>query len=189
MDPRKKEEKRISRTAAVYNMIPNLLWTALFLIPVAVFCYHFLSLKTICIVLGISLVPFFFPDSFFDKMQLSRNPEFYKKLGVRYINAFAQNGSLLNKIVRKKHPDFKLVSRTRASIRKQYGQTYFFEKFHFSLFLFFAVVTIYALMGRQFGWVLILSLCNLFYNIYPNLLQQYIRLRLRSSLKATRVDQ
>jgi hypothetical protein len=94
---------------------------------------------------------------------------------------FAQHGSLLNKILRKKYPDFKVVSRTKASIKKQYYQTYFFEKFHFSLFLFFTMITIYAGAQGHYYWVLILTISNLLYNIYPNLLQQYIRIKLRSA--------
>jgi hypothetical protein len=179
--PEQKEFKDISRIARIYNMIPNLLWTALFLIPIAIFCYTFIPLKTIYILLGVSLIPIFFPNSFFDCIQLSRNAHWYKKTGIKYINRFIQNGSLLNKILRKKYPDFKVVS-TKASIKKQYYQTYFFEKFHFTLFLFFTIVTIYAGMQGHFYWVLILTISNLLYNIYPNLLQQYIRVKLRSAV-------
>ena len=166
----------------MYNMIPNLLWTAIFLIPITLFCYAYIVPKTTGILLGISLVPIFFPNSFFDKIQLSKNAYWYKKIGVKYLNTFAQNGSFVNKIIKKKYARFKVVSNTRASIKKQYYQTYFFEKFHFSLFLFFVMITIYAGIQKQFYWVVTLTICNLFYNIYPNLLQQYIRVKLRSSV-------
>ena len=166
----------------MYNMIPNLLWTALFLIPITIFCYRFITPTTTYLVLGISLVPVFFPKSFFDKMQLSRKASFYQKIGVRRINSFAQNGGIVNRILKKKYPGFKVVSRSKASIKKQYYQTYFFEKFHFSLFLFFMIVTVYAVIHGQLYWVLILIVSNLFYNIYPNLLQQYVRVRLKSSV-------
>ena len=174
--------QKVSRLAAIYNMIPNLLWTALFLIPMVIFCYAFMTLKTTCVLLGVSCIPIFFPNSFFDSIQLSRSAQWYRKLGVKYINAFAQNGSLLNKILKKKYPNFKVLSRTKASIKKQYHQTYFFEKFHFALLLFFTMVTIYAGSQGRFYWVLILTISNLLYNIYPNLLQQYIRIKLRSAV-------
>ena len=163
-------------------MIPNLLWTALFLIPITIFCYTFVNLKLTCILLGISCVTLFFPNSFFDKIQLSRNPHWYTKIGVRIINTFAQHGTIVNKILKRKYVGFKSIHKTNASIRKQYYQTYFYEKFHFSLFLFFTMITIYAAIQRQFFWVLILTICNLLYNIYPNLLQQYIRVKLGSPL-------
>lgn len=182
ISPEQKEFQKISRIATIYNMIPNLLWTAFFLFPIAIFCYTFITLKTTYILLGVSLIPIFFPNSFFDSIQLSRNSHWYRRIGVKYINTFAQNGSILNDILRKKYPDFKVVSRTKASIKKQYYQTYFFEKFHFSLFLFFTIITIYAGIQGHFYWVLTLTISNLLYNIYPNLLQQYIRVKLRSAV-------
>jgi hypothetical protein len=114
-------------------------------------------------------------------MQLSRNTNWYRKMGVKHINSLAQNGTLVNQLLRKKFPTFKTISRNRASIKKQYNQTYFFEKFHFSLFLFFISVTVYAAINGEFDWVIILTICNLLYNVYPNLLQQYIRLKLKSA--------
>ena len=162
-------------------MIPNLLWTALFLIPIAMFCYTYIIPKTTYILLGLSLTPIFLPNSFFDRIQLSKRSHFYKKIGVKYINIFAQNGSLLNKFLKRKYPNFKVVSRSKTSIRKQYYQTYFFEKFHFSLFLFFTIMTIYAGIQGHFYWALTLTISNLLYNIYPNLLQQYVRLKLKSA--------
>ena len=169
-------------------MIPNLLWTALFLIPITLFCYTFITPKMTYSMLGVSLIPIFFPNSFFDRIQLSKDTHWYRRIGVKYINTFAQNGNLLNEILRKKYPSYKVVSRTRASIKKQYYQTYFFEKFHFFLFLFFTMVTIYAGMQGQFYWVLILAISNLLYNIFPNLLQQYIRVKLKSAVKGRNVS-
>jgi Glycosyl-4,4'-diaponeurosporenoate acyltransferase len=178
-----KESIKIRRSAAIFNMIPNLVWTALFLVPVTIFCYTLVNHNFVFILLGMSMIPIFFPNSFFDALQLSRNSAFYKRIGVKYINKFAQNGTLLNQYLRNRYPKFKPVSTNRSSIAKQYHQTYFFEKFHFSLFIFFTVVIVYALVKNYLLWALILSICNLFYNIYPNLLQQYIRLKLELVIK------
>jgi len=161
-------------------MIPNLIWTALFLTPITIFCYDYVPARTIYILLGISLIPIFFPNAFFDKMQLSKSTRWYRRIGVKYVSALAQNGALVNRILRKKYPTFKVVSGRAASIKKQYYQTYFLEKFHFSLFLFFIMITIGALMQGHYYWALTLTISNLLYNVYPNLLQQYIRLKLRS---------
>jgi hypothetical protein len=163
-------------------MIPNLIWTALFLIPVAVFCYTCMPYKGVFISLGISMFTVFLPNSFYDRLQLSKDPRFYKKIGIKQINYFAQNGKLLNEFLKKKYPNYKVVMNTRASIKKQYYQTYFFEKFHFSLFIFFAIATVYAGMQEHFYWVIVLLLSNLLYNVYPNLLQQYVRLKLKSAI-------
>ena len=178
---KKKELTNLTRTSGLYNMIPNLVWTGLFLIPITVFCYRYVPPAAIYAFLGVSLVPIFFPNSFFDRIQLNRNPSWYRKIGVRHINTLAQNGRIINQLLRKRYPGFKAVSRSRASIKKQYYQTYFFEKFHFSLFLFFTIMTIYAAIEGHFDWVIILTISNLLYNVYPNLLQQYIRLKLKSA--------
>jgi len=182
ISPEQKELQKINRIAAIYNMIPNLIWTALFLTPITIFSYTFINPRTIYILLAVCLVPLFFPNSFFDKVQLSRNPRWYRRIGVGIINTFAQHGTIVNKILKRKYVGFKSIYKTNASIRKQYYQTYFYEKFHFSLFLFFTMITIYAAVQGQFIWVLILTICNLLYNIYPNLLQQYIRLKLKSAV-------
>lgn len=163
-------------------MIPNLLWTVVFLTPVVIFCYEFIKTGTIYILLGISLIPIFFPNSFYDRVQPSGNPHWYTRIGVKFINTFAQQGTIINGILKRKYPGFKAVAKTKSSITKQYYQTYFFEKFHFSFFLFFMMITIYAAIEKQFFWVIILTICNLFYNIYPNLLQQYIRVKLKSAV-------
>ena len=167
-------------------MIPNLFWTVVFLMPITVFCYTFITPKTISILIGVSFIPIFFPNSFFDKIQLSRKADWYKKIGVRYINTVTQNGSMINKILKRKYPDFKVVSKRANSIRRRYNQTYFFEKFHFSLFVFFIMVTINAGVQKQFYWVFTLTICNLFYNVYPALLQQYIRVKLRFHVTANK---
>lgn len=182
------ELQKISRIAAIYNMIPNLFWTALFLVPITIFCYTYISPKTIYILLGLSLSSIFLPHSFFDRIQLSRSSHFYKAIGVRYINILAQNGTLLNKFLKRKYPNYKVVSRSKTSIRKQYYQTYFFEKFHFSLFLFFTYITIYAAIEGHYYWVLGLTISNLLYNVYPNLLQQYIRMKLKSAITGSKLS-
>jgi hypothetical protein len=147
-------------------MIPNLAWTIVFMGPVVVFCYRSPDLTTSLTALGVCLVPSLFPNSFYDTIQLS------------YIDKFAQNGAWINRYLRKKYPEWKGVAPTRSAMNRRYHQTYFYERFHFSLFLFYTVMTIYAFFRGQFLFALILAICNLFYNIYPNLLQQYVRSKL-----------
>ena len=52
------------------------------------------------------------------------------------------------------------------------------------LFSFFSLVFIYALIKDYIGWALLLLLTNILYNVYPCLLQQYIRVRLIPFLKS-----
>ncbi len=101
-----------------------------------------------------------------------------------YVNKFAQYGTLVTKHLKRKFPGYKVVDRSKASIRKQYYQTYFFEKFHFALFVFFTILTIHAMSQGHLYGVFILAISNLLYNVYPNLLQQYIRVKLKPAVKA-----
>jgi len=164
--------------AAGWNMIPNLIWTALFLLPVYIYCQSRMPLKPALTMLALSLIPLFLPNSFFTMIQLSKRPAFYECLGIRFINIFAQNGTLINRRLRKKYPQLKAAAATRTSMRKVYHQTFLFEKFHFSLFLFTTAITAFSVARHQLVWAVTLCVCNLFYNIFPNLLQQYIRAKL-----------
>lgn len=175
----------MQRIAAAYNMIPNLLWTILFVTPVVTFCYIGMRTGTVILYLVLSFVPAFFPNSFYNAIQLSRKTSFYERLGIRFINKFSQNGTIINNYIRNKYPRFKIIAGNKSSLKKLYFQTYLFEKFHFCAFIFYTIITACAGVHRYTGWVLILLTSNLFYNIYPNLLQQYIRIRLKSVIEIT----
>jgi hypothetical protein len=121
-------------------------------------------------------------------MQMGKTPRMYKRLGVGFVNKLAQNGVIVNRLVRKKFPGYKMILYQRSSINKLLQQTYIFEKFHFVMFVFFVLITLYALGKSHFWWAIIIAITNLFYNVYPNLLQQYIRLKLRLHHKSKTTD-
>ncbi len=169
---------RAKRLLAWYNMIPNLVWSVINLVPISIFCYSYIDLRLLLIFSIASFVPVFFKNSFLDKIRVGNTTRIYKKLGVHIINKVAQNGDVVNSFIRKKFPDYKAVEPNKKSIRHLVSQTYFFEKFHLALFLFFNLTATYALLKRYFWWSFFISLGNIGYNVYPNLLQQYIRLKL-----------
>jgi len=80
--------------------------------------------------------------------------------------------------LKRKFPEYKVVTNKESSITRLINQTYMFEKFHLILFVFFCLATVYAIVESHVCWTFIISLTNIAYNIYPNLLQQYIRLKL-----------
>lgn len=175
------ESTKIKRIVAWYNMIPNIFWSALNLIPISVFCYSIMTLSLFFSILIPCLFCSLLPNSFFDKIQLSKISAVYKAIGIRVINKFAQNGEVLNQLIRKKNPSYKVITTRTGSIDQLIRTTYIFEKFHFILFVFFTVTTIYALIQNHTMWALTIFFNNIIYNIYPNLLQQYIRIRLNSA--------
>jgi len=169
----------MQRTAALYNAIPNFFWSIVCLAPVAVFCYQQVSASCFYWVLGICSLSILLPRAFFDRIQLGDTPAIYHKAGVHFINRFTQHGVIINRMIRKKYPGYSAAGRSRGALAKHVGLTYMFEKFHFLLFLFFMVMMVYALLKGAIGWALILLITNILYNVYPMLLQQYVRVKIR----------
>jgi len=176
---RGKDDAKARQLMNWYNMIPNVAWSALNLVPISVYCYNNVDRRSLYILIAIAVIPGFFPNTFYDRIQIGRTTRIYRRLGVGFVNKVAQNGTIINRIIKKKFPDYKMVGYQRSSIRKLFQQTYMFEKFHFMMFVFFISITFNALIKNHFGWAIIISITNVLYNVYPNLLQQYIRLKLR----------
>ena len=174
-----KDSEEIKKLAGLYNMIPNFIWSLLNLVPISIFCFKIVDLKIVYIFLAISFSPIFLKNSFLDKIQIGKTSSIYRKLGVHFINRVAQNGVLINKLIKRKFPDYKAVTNNKSSIAKLINQTYMFEKFHLMLFIFFSLIIIYAVLHQELLWSFIILLCNIVYNVYPNFLQQYIRLKLK----------
>lgn len=171
--------RKLGNIAAAYNMIPNFIWSAVFLVPIALYTFLYLNLEVLFTFLALSLIPVILPNSVYDKIQISQYPNWYEKFGVKTINMLAQNGGIINSVLRRKYGTFRVVSKGKASINKQFYQTYFYERFHLFLFLYFLIVTVNAAIRTQLLWFAIFLVSNIFYNVYPNLLQQYIRTRLK----------
>lgn len=177
-------QKKIKLRVELYNMIPNLLWSLISLVPVAWFCYNFLPQKLLYIFLGISLIGYFLPASFYNSIQI-KNFKFLKRTGVTVAQRYAQNGTIINRIIRKKFPEYKPAYDSSA-LKKQYNKTYEFEKFHFVALLFFLFITVFAFIKSYYLWALVFIATNIIYNVYPILLQHYTRLRITRLLKLKR---
>lgn len=174
----RKESDKIKKLTAFYNMAVNMFWSVLNLVPISVFCYEIMSLRLFYILLFTTLLTLLLPKKFFNNIQIGKTALVYEKLGVKFINKFTQNGSIVNRLVRRKFPQHKIVSNTTRSAHKLLQQTYMFEKFHFAMFVFFTIAAVYAFTLKHVWWGIIISVSNVIYNVYPNLLQQYVRIRL-----------
>ena len=169
---------KIRRMLAWYNMIPNFIWSILNLTPITIYCFTLLNYKTFYVFLIASLIPIFLKNSFLDKLQIGKTTKIYKQLGVHQINKVAQNGVIINNLIKRKFPAHKVVTSKKSSVSGLIARTYIFEKFHLILFLFFTLTMMYAFLKEHWAWACVILLTNIAYNIYPNLLQQYIRLKL-----------
>ncbi len=168
----------VKRLVTVYNLLLNLLWSALSFVPVCVFCYTWVENNLLCLFVGLSLLPAFLSHSAINKLQIAKKPVTYKKLGVALVQHLSQNGVFINYLIRNKYPGYKAVRWERKSIEGLLKQSYVFEKFHFVGLVFFSFISFYAISKNLADWALVLILTNVLYNVYPILLQQYIRTKL-----------
>ncbi len=179
------KEKNIQAVIDLYNMIPNVIWSLINFAPVYFFYAQPGKLQHLWMVIAISLIGYFLPISFYNRLQISKSKKTYHKLGIRTIRKYAQDGDLINKIIRKKYPDYKGHS-GKQNFQKHIGKTYFYEKFHFVCLLFFLITMVLAFMQQNVVLGVLIIVANILYNVYPIMLQQYNRLRIQLLIKHTR---
>lgn len=128
--------------------------------------------------IGISYLVSRLPESFYDRWQLSGDQDFYRKLGVDQFKRLSTNGDVINRQIRKRFPNHRNVVNL-ATVKEKLKETYTIEKSHTVLFVFCLLTNIYAFQAGAMGTAIVLLVGNLLFNYYPNLLQQYNRLRYR----------
>lgn len=175
------DPKRIRQAAVFYNQLINFFWSILAFAPVVYFCYQYLPLRMLYLYVGISCLVIFIPVSLMNKMQLSHSTLAYKRIGVRYIKKYTQDGDLINRYIKSQYPQYKYVE-SKQDIKKLIGKSYVNEKFHYLVFVFFACITIYAIISGLIAWAIFISIANIVYNLYPIFLQQYNRIRINALL-------
>lgn len=173
------EKKPAAPSAALlacYNAVPSVLWSVLALGPLSVFCYQHVVRPWLWGLLGVSLLGYLVPKTWFRYWQLSLARGPYERLGVPVVGHFTQHGTFVNRLLRRRYPHYRHVPNRRA-LRGLVAGSYHMERFHVVLLLFFGLVGLYALAGGHEGWAALLVLTNIGYNLYPVWLQQYLRLR------------
>jgi hypothetical protein len=123
------------------------------------------------------------PNSFYDRLQFSTDVQLYQKLQVPLFKKLSTNGDLINKRIRAQYPTHRNVSNLET-IEAKLKETYTIERSHTVLFVFCLMTNVYAFATNSLGTAILLFFGNLFLNFYPNLLQQYNRIRYRRALKS-----
>ena len=113
-------------------------------------------------------------------LELSSTVTAYRKLGVHWVNQFVQHGTLINRLLRRRHPEYRRM-RSRAGMQYLVQRTYVQERFHWTALLFFLLSSLYGITHGFLGWALLIAITNVVYNLYTIWLQQYIRVRLNRS--------
>lgn len=132
--------------------------------------------KWLALFIGISYLISRIPNSFYLRFQISKDLRVYKKLGVNKFKIFSSNGDLINRRIRKKYPTYRNV-RNLESVNEKINETYTIERGHTVLFVFFLLTNIYVFWTNSIVTGVVLLIGNVVFNLYPNLLQQYNRIR------------
>jgi magnesium-transporting ATPase (P-type) len=169
------------------NQIINLFWTiACFLISGAYWGLYFAEKRSpwvLAIFIALSILTAVTPRRWLSALTLSKNRKVYERIGVKILLFFVQNGTLVNRIQRKYNKKSGIIhNRIQA---KNYLKTIAIqERFHYSCFTLFLLTTISACATGKPGMALLILLCNVLYNVYPILLQQYNRLRIAALIRS-----
>lgn len=133
------------KLAAGYNIIPNLVWSVIHLTPVTVYCFMEMDRVWVYIFIGLSVLGGLVPNRFFDHMQLSKTTKLYKKIGIITIRRFSQDGDMINRLIRKKYPEHRII-RSYKNREAYIQRTYFYERFHFIVLVFMLAASVYAFL-------------------------------------------
>ena len=134
------------------------------------------ELRWMLVFIGISFAISRLPRAFYDRLQLSSGVGIYKKLGVHQFKKLSTNGDVINKTIRKKYPTHRNITNLQT-IKEKLNETYTIERSHTVLFVFCLLTNVYAFLVNSVGTAILLFIGNILFNYYPNLLQQYNRIR------------
>ena len=166
--------------SSLYNAVANVFWSLLAFAPVSIFCSRFMEQAWLWAFVVASLMALMVPASKLRYLELSSTATAYRKLGVHRVNSLVQHGTLINHLLRRRYPEYRsMLSRSRTTYLLQ--STYVQERFHWAVLLFFLLSSLYGITQGYPGWALLITITNVFYNLYPIWLQQYIRVRLNRS--------
>ncbi|MBE9464276.1 hypothetical protein ACFP1I_06220 [Dyadobacter subterraneus] len=156
------------------NQLINFFWTILCF--ASVFSFWFFAGLSLWFYafLGVSFLSGLVPSRFF---RLSNNPQFYEKLGARWIRKFVQNGDLVNLLTKNQEVSTRSIT-DKNDVAKYLKTISMYEKYHFICFIFFSLSGIFAVFQQSFFYFILILASNILYNVGPVILQQYNRARI-----------
>lgn len=120
----------------------------------------------------------FLPPSWYRMRSFEANGRIYERLGVKAMRAVVSNGDLVNRIVRRRFPGYRVYAfADRIEKVSDDGRTN--ERSHLKSFAGGMIVALYALRIDWVDWAAWLAFTNLAANLYPTLVQRYTRARLQ----------
>ncbi|MGB4773288.1 MAG: hypothetical protein WBP58_17620 [Chitinophagaceae bacterium] len=151
-------------------------WALLVFTPLTIYLFRYAGSMFIWVCSTIAVLLMMVPGRVYKFFQLSSDPRYYERLGVLVINNITQHGQWVNGLIRKIQPGTRMHHlRSAKTIRANMEM---FEKFHYGCLFMFTSCMVHAVLNSAWGWSLFFVVSNLLFNIYPILIQQYLRIRL-----------
>lgn len=169
----------------MFNQLINIFWTIIAFSATGHYWGQYFaekhSLWLVYIYIVVSMFAYNIPAGWVSFLTLSSNRRIYEMIGIRAMRWLVQDGMFVSRVNRrlgKKHRRISGIGSARAYLTTIAVQ----ERFHYSCFVFFALSTASALRSGQLHLAVSIMLCNIVYNVFPILLQQYNRLRIKNLL-------
>jgi len=141
--------------------------------------------------LGGCLVPLWLPRAGSVATDPVRACRRFELLGIRGFKRFVANGDLVNRQVRRHEPGYRMLD-GRLALDDLVEATRIRERRHLVLLLMGGASSGYAVGIGWYGWAVVLTMGNVVFNLYPVMLQRYLRARVgritrgRGGIKARR---
>jgi hypothetical protein len=119
--------------------------------------------------LAVSFLPCVLPRSCYRPGAVAPARRRYGSLGVRVFKQIAPNGELVNRLVRRRYPGYRVVGR-RTDLPRFLEGTRNGERSHLVLLLMGLFTAVYAARIGWYRWAIFLTLGNGLFNLYPVML-------------------
>jgi hypothetical protein len=167
------------------NQLINIIWTVASFSLIGVYWGRYYaengSLSTLYTIIVLSMLSYILPKSWLSALTLSDNRKVYERIGVKFILWFVQNGRFVNLVKRKSGTQLGLIT-SRKSARTYLSTIAMQERYHYSCLVFFMLSALSASLSGKMGIAFGILFWNILYNVFPILLQQYNRLRIKTLL-------
>src|SRR5690606_31469190 len=125
-----------------------------------------------------SCSPYFLPKAYFIPRHFESGG-FYPRLGLRWFRYLAPDGDLINRVLRRIQPSYRVVY-DRVSLRQHLDGTYANERWHLAFFIAGTLTVLHAFYTNQYIIGSLIFVTNVIFNLFPVLHQRYKRVRARS---------
>jgi hypothetical protein len=166
---------------------------ALWTVPMIAFCVvvwrkgNIISTVVFLLCASLGLMMFYLPEQYYQPRAFELDGRFYERLGIRFYKRWMMNGDYMNRVRRRFLPDYRVID-SRDSMRKFAATARTYEKGHLMWFSVTALAGVYAIVLSSYFLALCLFLSSLVTQLYPAILQRYLRTRITKCLHGRKLS-